>query len=416
MSTGVKDSAGNALVKDSVWTFTTEAGDLTAPLVTSVTPLNGAANINPTTNATATFNEAMNASTINGGTVEMRDPSNNLVASAISYDGGTRTVTIDPVSNLSSGTTYTVRIVSGASGVKDVAGNAIATNYVWTFTTTVGDVTAPLVTSTTPANGATSVAPTASITAAFNEPMNASTINSSTVELRDGTNLLLSATISYNAANNTVTITPNATLSYESSYVVLINGGAQGVKDVAGNALATNYSWSFTTAAPPSNAISIFPATNPSPALANDGVGVEVGMKFRSTESGQILGLRYFKGTNFTTGTRVGHLWTSSGTLMASATFVNETPSGWQEVMFTTPISIVANTTYVVSYHSSDGHYTVTNPFFTSAATNGPLRGLVYGEDGPNGLYLYTPTAAFPTSSYGSSNYWVDVVFSSGTF
>lgn len=416
LSMGVKDSAGNALAKDSVWRFTTDAGDITAPVITSVNPVNGSSNISTLTNATATFNEAMNASTINGGTAEIRDPSNNLIAASVTYDAGTRTVTITPVSILASGTTFTARIVGGSSGVKDIAGNALASNYTWTFTTAVGDVTAPLVTSRTPETGSQNVPTSVSIQAVFNEAMNASTINGTTVELRDPLNAVVSAVVTFNTGNNTITLTPNAALAFDATYAVTIKSGAQGVKDLAGNALAQDHTWNFSTMTAPSGTISIFSPTSTPANLANDGVGVEVGMKFRSSQNGQILGLRYYKGSNFTTGTRVGHLWTSTGSLIASATFVNETASGWQEVLFATPVGIAANTTYVVSYHSSDGHYTVTNPYFTSAAVNGPLRGLVYGEDGPNGMYLYTPTAAFPTSSYGSSNYWVDVVFSQGGF
>ena len=65
-----------------------------------------------------------------------------------------------------------------------------------------------------------------------------------------------------------------------------------------------------------------------------------------------------------TPGTHVGHLWTSTGTLLATATFTGETASGWQQVNFATPVAITANTTYVASYHAPNGHYSATDDYF----------------------------------------------------
>ena len=133
-------------------------------------------------------------------------------------------------------------------------------------------------------------------------------------------------------------------------------------------------------------------------------------MKFRSSLNGSVAGIRYYKGEGFT-GTRTGHLWSSTGTILATATFTGETSSGWQEVLFATPVAITANTTYVVSYFSSSGDYASTGNYFTQAVINGSLRALANGEDGPNGLYQYSATPVFPTNSFNAGNYWVDVVF-----
>ena len=54
-------------------------------------------------------------------------------------------------------------------------------------------------------------------------------------------------------------------------------------------------------------------------------------------------------------GTHTAHLW-SSGRLLASATFANETASGWQEVLFSQPVQITAGTTYVASYHCNQDY------------------------------------------------------------
>ncbi|MEI9808731.1 MAG: DUF4082 domain-containing protein [Bacteroidota bacterium] len=72
----------------------------------------------------------------------------------------------------------------------------------------------------------------------------------------------------------------------------------------------------------------------------NDGGSIEVGTKFRSTQSGFIKGIRFYSGT-ICSGTYKGKLWNyTNGTLMASANFTSVTANGWQEIMFTNPVSI----------------------------------------------------------------------------
>jgi hypothetical protein len=153
-----------------------------------------------------------------------------------------------------------------------------------------------------------------------------------------------------------------------------------------------------------------FPSATPARIDDNDTGAVEVGMKFRSDTAGYITGVRFYK-SPANTGTHVGHLWTRSGALLATATFTNETASGWQEASFPAAVAIAANKTYVVSYYAPAGHYSLTDAgFSTAGADNPPLHALANGVDGPNGLYIYGPSA-FPTSSYNSTNYWVDVTY-----
>ncbi len=162
---------------------------------------------------------------------------------------------------------------------------------------------------------------------------------------------------------------------------------------------------------PPDAQTSIFlPSEAPTGSIGNDGVPLQLGMKFRSSVSGYVTGVRFYKQAG-NTGTHLGQLYNSSGTLLAQATFINETASGWQEVAFPDPVAITANITYIISYHSSAGFYSYNTPYFTQAKINGSLRGLANGEDGSNGVYRYSSTPAFPSDSYQASNYWVDVVY-----
>jgi fibronectin type 3 domain-containing protein len=153
------------------------------------------------------------------------------------------------------------------------------------------------------------------------------------------------------------------------------------------------------------------PTSRPVAASSSDTTANELGVKFRADVGGTITGVRFYKGT-LNTGTHIGHLWTKAGALLATATFAGESASGWQEVLFSTPVTITAGTTYVASYTAPNGRYASdTNFFATSPAGSSPLTGLQNGVDGTNGVY-FQGTSGFPKFSYKSSNYWVDVIFS----
>jgi hypothetical protein len=152
-------------------------------------------------------------------------------------------------------------------------------------------------------------------------------------------------------------------------------------------------------------------SVKPSLVDSNDGKAVELGVKFRSDTSGYITALRFYKATT-NKGTHVGHIWSSSGTLIASATFTGETGSGWQRVSFSAPVPISANTVYIASYFAPAGHYSADTNYFAKAGVDrAPLHALANGVSGPNGVYLYSSSGGFPTSGYQSTNYWVDVEY-----
>ncbi len=146
----------------------------------------------------------------------------------------------------------------------------------------------------------------------------------------------------------------------------------------------------------------------------NDPNPVELGVKFKSDINGSITSLRFYKGSQ-DTGTHIADIWTATGTKLATATFTNETASGWQQVNFSSPVSIQAGQTYVASYHTPTGFYSADVDYFASAGVDvGPLHApaspLVAGG---NGVYAYG-VSQFPTNTWSSSNYWVDVVMANG--
>ena len=406
---GVKDVAGNALVNDYSWSFTTAAGDTTAPVVTSVLPQNGATIQGIGATVTVNFSEAINISTVNATTIQLKDVSNNAVAATINATASQ--VTLTPSNALANSSHYTVTIKGGASGVKDLAGNALINDYTWSFNTAAADNVPPTITSVSPLNGATGVNIGTQVSANFNEAINAATVTATSFQLRDAGNNLVAVTVT--TSSNQVVLTPSAALANSAVYTATIKGGASGVKDLAGNALVNDYTWTFTTGANVGGTSIFLPTSAPAEPHANDGQAIEVGMKFRSSQNGFISGIRYFKDEGFT-GTRTGHLWTGTGTLLASVVFTGETFSGWQQMLLSNPVAITANTTYVVSYFSSSGDYAASGNYFTQPVVNGFLHGLANGEDGPNGLYKYSATPVFPANSFNASNYWVDVVFNTG--
>jgi hypothetical protein len=168
----------------------------------------------------------------------------------------------------------------------------------------------------------------------------------------------------------------------------------------------------FTTLTPPSLncPCTIWPPTQvPTVITEPDGSAVELGVKFRASFDGFITGIRFYKGPQ-NTGVHVGHLWTSTGALLSSVTFSDESASGWQTGLFAPPVAVTANTVYVASYHAPNGFYPVDVGYFSTAHVSGPLEALANGTAGGNGVYRYGPSG-FPTDTSNSTNYWVDVIF-----
>lgn len=202
-------------------------------------PANTATDVPINRKIAATFSEAMAPATITTTTFTVTGPGTTPVSGTVTYAASGKTAIFAPTGNLTTSTAYTATITTWA---KDAAGNALASNYVWTFTTgSSTDTTLPTVSSTTPADGATGVAINGNITAIFDEAMDPATITSATYTLKKGTTLV-SGAVTY--LGTTATFNPTANLTANTLYTATITTGA---KDLAGNALAATKTWSFTT-------------------------------------------------------------------------------------------------------------------------------------------------------------------------
>ncbi|MDI2130222.1 DUF4082 domain-containing protein [Yinghuangia seranimata] len=267
----------------------------------------------------------------------------------------------------------------------------------------------PAVTGTSPANGATAVAAATNVTATFDKDVQPATIAWS---VKKPDNSTVAGTASYDSAGKTATFDPTADLAAGTQYTVTLSGA----KDTNGTAM-NPFTWSFTTAGttpPPTCApCTIWPAsTVPGTPADPEAVPIEVGVKFKTDVSGNITGIRFYKGST-NTGTHVAHLWSSTGTLLATATFSGETASGWQQVTFANPVPVTAGTTYVASYYAPVGHYASDQDGLAAQAGTGPVKALADGASGGNGVYKQAGGGGFPTDTWSASNYWVDVTFTS---
>ncbi len=163
--------------------------------------------------------------------------------------------------------------------------------------------------------------------------------------------------------------------------------------------------------ATPSSALTLFSPSN-TPVTANeaDSNSIEVGVKFTPATPGLITGIRFYKGP-LNTGTHVGDLWSSTGTLLANATFTNETASGWQQVNFRTRYRSRQGRPILPLITRPPGS-TLTHPDYFSTYQGQSNGSLTAAGDNLNGVYAYGAGSTFPTNvSVTGDNYWVDVVF-----
>ena len=303
---------------------------------------------------------------------------------------GSPPATSTTVTGLTNGTTYTFTVS---------ATNATGTGPESAQSNAVTPVAAPTVTSVTPSQGATNVAVSVAPTATFSQAVVPSTVS---FTLKDSAGNAVAGSLSFGSGNTVATFTPASSLSSSVTYTATVSGA----QNASGVAMTSPFSWSFTTAGAQCPC-SIWQNGTPTGAVDDsDTSAVNLGLKFQANVSGFINAVRFYKESD-NTGTHLGSLWSSTGTLLASGTFSNETASGWQELDFSTPVQVTAGTTYVASYHTNTGHYAITSNGLASAVTNGPLTALASG-----GVYAYGSGNAFPSSTFNASNYWVDVVYS----
>lgn len=441
-------SGSSSYFADVLFTST----DATAPQVISVTPANNSIGIALNVHPTATFDEALDPTTVNTSTVKMTGPGNVNIPGTVTLTGG-NVITFTPNTDLAIGTLYTVTLVGGITEplIKDISENALAASYSWSFTT--GGLISPNITTQPVSQSTCSNSSISFISAATGIP-------TPTVQWEVSTNNGISWSPIIGATSGTYTFTAFSGDSNNQYHAVWSN--SQGV--ATSNAAILTVSGTITGSISAVNSnicpgnplqLQLSSATGPSPYTLQinsttysgitvgqsfraleasetiwpgstvpaeitvpDNNSVELGVRFQANKNGIIKGIRFYKGSVANGGTHIGSLWTNSGTLLASATFTNESASGWQEVLFATPVAITSGTSYVASYFVPQGNYSRNGSYFSSSHSNGnSLTGLIDDDAGsaPNGVYMYSGSSTFPTNNFGDPNYWVDVVFAAYT-
>lgn len=234
IKSSVRNSAGTSPSRDYVWSFTTGAiPDTTKPTVTLSDPANNATGVTLNHVMVITFSKAMDPSTLTSATFTLAQGT-TAVAGAVTHTS--TTVSFTPTASLVANKVYTGTITTGA---KDMAGNALANNFTFSFTSV--DNVAPIVVVTDPLNNNTGIATGKVLSVTFSKSMDPTTINTTTFTLVMGTTPV-AGTVSY--TGNVATFTPSAPLLANTQYTATVSTG---VKDLAGNALASALVWSFTT-------------------------------------------------------------------------------------------------------------------------------------------------------------------------
>ena len=234
ITTDTEDLAGNTLIEDYTWQFTTAAPpeinaiDTTPPVVESRFPTPNATSVVLNAAISVTFNEPIDPFTINLNALTLKGT--NSVSGTVSYVG--TTALFKPAANLVAGTVYTVTI---AATIKDLAGNALEAPVVWSFTTgSQIDVQGPQVLSTSPLDGAVNVPTDSLLVVNFDEaikPFEFGIIDGRPVK------------VTFNATYTTATIKPTAGLLPGSPYT-----GSIFVEDQSGNEMDETFTVKFTTA------------------------------------------------------------------------------------------------------------------------------------------------------------------------
>jgi hypothetical protein len=241
VTTGARSLTGNSLAADFSWSFTTGVTpDTTRPLVNATVPVNGATGVPVNQQVAAVFSEAMDPLTITTANFALRQGT-TLVPGIVSYVG--LTATYIPISSLAPNTAYTAQVTTGA---RDLAGNAPAADFTWSFTTGATlDTTPPIVTVTVPTSGATGVAVNQTVNATFSKAMDPLTVTAANLTVT-GPSGAITGIVAYDVISQIASFIPTNNLAANSVYTATVTGA----KDLAGNA-AANFSWVFTTAAVP---------------------------------------------------------------------------------------------------------------------------------------------------------------------
>jgi hypothetical protein len=280
----------------------------------------------------------------------------------------------------------------------------------------------PVVSSVSPTNNTTNLEVGDTVKATFDMSMDAASFTSSTFTVKDASNNAVAGAYTYDDTTKAASFVATEGFSPSTTYTATLEGGTGAtVNNLGGIPLASDYTWSFTTAAATLCPCSLKNGVAPVNAGTFDDSGTsELGVKIKASTNGYITKLRFYKPITATETTHTGNVWSSTGTKLASATFTNESDYGWQEVKLGTPLRVYENQVYVISYGTTESIYMATanaltgqnfNDGYLTAYATGSSENAATGSGNGNSVYASSANT-YPSLASTGSYYWVDAVFS----
>lgn len=352
----------------------------TKPTFSSSSPANDATDVAVDQQVVVTFSEAMDASTLTSTSFTLSHGTTGVVG-IVTYSG--LSATFAPVADLQAGTVYTAGITTEATSA---AGIALESALTFSFTTeSEADLVVPEISTMHPIDHAIDVSRNQVISLTFSEVMDASTISTSTFTLSDGSSV--SGTVEY--AGTTAIFSPDDMLVAGVLYTAAITTG---VTDLAGNALADDMEWTFTTGGSATGLEPVELGTSANyvilakTAINNSSTSAITGdLALSPAATSYITGLALTDATGYATSSQVtGNVYAAD---MADPTPVNLTTA-------------VEN--MITAYNDAAGR---PSPDFLELAT-----GNIGGKTLIPGLYKWTTTVTMPANvviSGGEDDIWI---------
>jgi hypothetical protein len=234
------DLSGNPQQNFCVYFYTGTGTDTTGPVVQQVSPPSGSSGVGINAPVQILFNEPISGASIGG--VTLKQGSSVIPTTATLYDGD-QGIQLRPLVPLATSTTYTINV----TGVKDITGNTQSSFPSKSFMTGTGtDLVTPTLVSTTPTSGQTGVPVNTTVQVVFSKAMGPASFDANTsFTLRDPSNNVVPATITFSSDYKTVTLQPNANLTAGTQYYFYF-GYFSALYDLSGNQFGGTYI-NFTT-------------------------------------------------------------------------------------------------------------------------------------------------------------------------
>ncbi|MCB1160412.1 MAG: Ig-like domain-containing protein, partial [Leptospiraceae bacterium] len=232
LTTGIKDEKGNQIQSDYSFQFhTAQKKDSIPPEITATDPVSGQTGILSGHTILVTFSEELSADSVSADTIQITTDTGNIDKN-YTVSGNVLQIIASPYLPTQKKISLSIK-----KEISDLAGNPMSSDYEFFFYT--ADDIPPTVKATNPTNNASMVSPNSKISILFSEVLDYNTVNAATVLFqKDG--VPVEATIELK--DDTIWISPLSSLELTANYTVTLTGG---LKDLYGNALAENYTFSF---------------------------------------------------------------------------------------------------------------------------------------------------------------------------